>query len=103
MGKEDTVRLPGINQPGDLPVIPDIFVDENFFILGYALHICVTFNTLIQFRGTGIGTIITEKMAALATVQHHLTVKGVVEIKRLLLLAIQYLWEKNPPYQKAHH
>jgi hypothetical protein len=88
MGKEDAVRLAGIYEPGNFPLLGDIFGYKEFFIFRLALLFLMTSGTLLQLRHTGKTAVITKKMTALASIINRLDMKGVVEIEWLAFLGI---------------
>ena len=85
VGKEDAVRLPGIDQPGDLFFLENVLFDKNRFILGLAKGLFrMAFQAGIQLGNTGKGAVLAVKVTGI-TATGFAHVKGMVKIKRLLL------------------
>jgi hypothetical protein len=101
VGEIDTLRLLGIDQPGNLPVFLNVFFDELDLIFRVALNLFVTIKALAQSRRAGKTAVLAEKMTAFTTLIDQFRVHGVIEVNRLFFLGIQQLGENDPPYDKT--
>jgi hypothetical protein len=80
------LRLPGIDQPGNLPPFDNIFVYEFCFRRILAVDLFMTINALGQCGNSGICPVFSEKITAFTTIINLLFVQGMVVSDRLFFL-----------------
>jgi hypothetical protein len=86
MGKKYVLRLPRIDQPGNLPPFDDIFVYEFFFPRILTVDLFMTIDALGQFGDSGKGPVFPEKMTAITAIINFLFVQDMVETDGLSFL-----------------
>mgnify|MGYP001813236635 CR=1 FL=1 len=99
--KKYVLRLPRIDQPGNLPLLGNIFVYEFCFLRILSVDLFMTINALGQFGDTGIRAVFPEKMAAFTAIFNLFIVQGMVEVNRLLFLGVKKLREDYPSNNKT--
>jgi hypothetical protein len=90
------LRLPGIDQPGNLPLLGNIFVYEFFFLRILTVDLFMTIDALGQFGDPGISAVFSEKMAAFTAIFNLFIVQDMVEVNGLLFLGVKKLRENYP-------
>jgi hypothetical protein len=97
MRKKDAIRLPGVDQPGHFAVFEPRIPHKKW--LRSRLRPCISSwqsDALRQARGARKGPVFTEEVAALTALVHQLQMQPVIEIERLILLAVENLRKNDP-------
>ena len=101
MGEENTVRLLGVDKPGEFLVGQHILIDEFFLFRVCSLNKLMAAGTGIEIRNAREAAVFPKIVAALAAFVNNAHMKFMIEINRLLFFGVEKVWKNEPAAKHA--